>query len=385
MDDAVMTELKRRLANVDRLDVSRYQFINMERLQKAAGATWPAMRNRVFLATRSMIERRVAEDDLIIPCATGYLVIYAALSGKLAEKTTARIRDEMERFFLGDEELAALNVEAFSEQLSLAEFEAALAGSDIEFIDDGLPQEPTEAPMPGPGAPFHRLEYRAVWDARKEAAASYFVVPRSDSETPVFKPDKPEARLEFDLDVLETAALALERLMEAGSRCAIIAPVGFASAAMARARSQYVTAFSRLPEALRPLIWLRLEDAPASAPASIMAETGRILRGQTSHLFVDAGLDALSLKIQAEAGGRFVGSTLSPTLGAVPRADLDRIVALARRSGVTPYLDGVHRHEDLRPTLDAGISLIAGRSIGIFDTPRAPFRLTREALLKRAP
>ncbi len=384
MDDAVMIELKRRLADVDRLDVSRYQFINMDRLQKAAGTGWPDMRNRVFLATRSMIERRVAEDDLIIPCATGYLVIFSALSGALAEKTTARIREEMERFFLGDEELAALNVQAFTEQLSLAEFQAALASSDIEFVDEIA--ETSEAPIHGAliDRSFEHLSYYPVWDAKKEAVASYFVEAKSGTDTPIFRPEKPEPRLEFDLEVLDAGALALERLVESGSRCALIVPVGFANAASARTRSSYVTAFSRLPEPLRPLIWLRLEDAPPSAPTSTMTETGRILRGQATHLFVDAGLDVMSLKSQADAGGGFVGASLPASASTAPRADLDRLVALARRQKVEAYLDGVHRPDDLRIAIESGMRLIAGRSIGQFDAPRAPFRLTTATLLERA-
>jgi hypothetical protein len=334
MDDAVMQELKRRLTESDRLDVSRYQFINMERLKTAAGAGWPDMRNRVFVATRSMIERRVADDDLIIPCATGFLVIFKALSGKLAEQTTKRIAEDMERFFLGDAELAALNIEAFSEQLSIAEFEAALAAADIEFIDDG--DAPDGAPALD-GAPLiSGLDFYPVWDANKEAAASYFAAPRPTENQPgrgpaipVFRPEKPDPRLDFDLDILDRAAMALERLIDSGSRCAVIVPAGFASLSLPRTRASYVTALARLPEALKPLVWVRLEDAPPSAPASVMAETGRILRGQAAHLFVNTALDALSVDSQTETGAGWIGGTLDPMRSSVQRNDLDRFTALA--------------------------------------------------------
>jgi hypothetical protein len=389
MDDAVMQELRRRLSETDRLDVSRYQFINMERLKKAAGSGWPDMRSRVFLATRSMIERRVADDDLIIPCATGFLVIFKALSGKLAEQTTTRIAEDMERFFLGDAELAELNVQAFAEQLSIAEFEAALAAADIEFIDDGAAPVDDPGPDTGDAPLIGGLNFFPVWDASKEAAASYFVAPRSPETSdatpiPLFKPDKPDPRLEFDLEVLERAALALERLIDTGSRCAVITPAGFASVSSPRTRSSYVTALARLPEALKPLIWVRLEDAPPSAPTSVMAETGRILRGHAPHLFVDAPLDTLSLASQTETGAAWIGGRLDPMRTSVQRNDLDRFTALAARRSASTFADGVHSPALARLVVDAGVRLVAGRAVGVYETPRAPFRLSRSALLSAA-
>jgi hypothetical protein len=379
--------LKRRLAEVDRIDVSRYQFINMERLRDAAGANWPAMRARVFLATRSMIERRVAEDDLIIPCATGYLVIFKALAQKLAERTTERIREDMERFFLGDGELAQLNVEAVAEQLSIAEFEAALAAADLDFAEaPGLAPPPHAAQDE---AAFDGLDYVPAWDARQEAAASYFATPRpavsSDGVRPsaVLKPEKPDPRLAFDLEVLDTAITALEALVSNGTRCALIIPAGYASLSLPRTRSAYVTALSQAPEALKSLIWVRLEDAPTGPPRAVMAETGRILKAQAAQLFVDASLDTLDLSPHAETGAAWVGAGLSPNRS-LSTARLERFTAIAQRRNMATYVSNADKPDQLHTALQAKARLIAGRSIAVYDAPRAPFRLSRAALLSRA-
>ncbi len=389
MQDAVMEELRRRLAEVDRIDVSRYQFINMERLRDAAGADWPAMRSRVFLATRSMIERRVAEDDLIIPCATGYLVIFKALSHELAERTTERIRKEMEQFFLGDGELADLKVEAVAEQQSIAEFEAALAATDLDFVDDtGSASAPASEADDTP-ALFDGLDYYPAWDARQEAAASYFATPRAFASPDgvrapaVLKPRKPDPRLTYDLEVLETALAALERLIASGSRCALIVPAGYASLALPRTRSSYVTALSNAPKALKPLIWVRLEDAPAGPPRAVMAETGRILKAQSAQLFLDASINTLDMSPHAETGAGWVGAVPAGLRGA-SGADLERFAAVARRRNLAAYFAEADRPAQLRAAIDAQIRLIAGRSIGVYDAPRAPFRLSRSSLVKRA-
>ena len=389
MHDAVMEELRRRLTEVDQIDVSRYQFINMEQLRDAAGDDWPVMRARVFLATRSIIERRVAEDDLIIPCATGYLVIYKSIAEKLAEQSTARIKEEMERFFLGDGKLTELKVEAVAEQLSIAEFEAALAAADLDFVD-APPSPPEEAPEPASApSPFEGLSFMPAWDARQEAAASYFATPRAPSPSEggcplgVVRPDKPEPRLAFDLSVLDAAFGALDQLLSQGTRCAVIAPAGFANLSMPRTRAQYVTALSKAPEALKALLWVRVEDAPVGPPRAVMVEMGRLLKAHTPNLFIDTTLDALNLTAQSETGAGWIGASFAAHRSA-HRSDLDRFNAIARRSGTATYLTDADTPAQLDMALSSGVRLIAGRAIAAYDAPRAPFRLSRDALVKRA-
>ena len=181
MSDPVMNELKKRLAQADRIDMSRHQFVNIDKVRAAAGDLWPSLRERVFVAGRSIIERRVAEDDLIIPCATGFLVVFTALSGEPAARLTRKIRDEMERFFLGDAELAELCVESSSERVSVEEFRAALAA-----VDSDAGQSAHQAPKLKPSAPdavtLADLSFHAAWDVRREAVASFLVRPRTVAE-----------------------------------------------------------------------------------------------------------------------------------------------------------------------------------------------------------
>ena len=62
MNDDVMIQLKRHLASAEQIDVSRYQFVNMERVREAAGHRWPELRERAFIASRSIMERHIAEE-----------------------------------------------------------------------------------------------------------------------------------------------------------------------------------------------------------------------------------------------------------------------------------------------------------------------------------
>ncbi len=389
MNDAVMIELKRRLAESDQVDVSRYQFVDMDQVREAAGDLWPQLRERVFVATRSIIERRIAEDDLIVPCATGFLVIFTALSGDPAARLTTRIRDEMERFFLGEADLAGIGVDSASERLSIEEFRAALAAADT------APGGATGAFNPGAvrAAPIALadLAFHAAWDSRREAVASYFVRPRTFSERESgWRPDlsaqlaRPDDRLAFDIKVLNQAAKALDAVLERGDRCALITPAGYASLSQPRTRSAYVTALAALPKEKRQLIWICLEGAPYDAPAAKLAETGRIVLSHSPHLFILAKLGAASLERYAGTGAGWIGAALPDRFTSATRADMERFIALAGRLKTKVFFDNCNDWESTRAASRSGANLIVGRATGILDAPAAPFPLSRARLLSKA-
>lgn len=388
MHDSVMVELKRRLAEADEVDVSRYQFVNMDPVRDAAGPLWPELRERVFVATRSIIERRIAEDDLIIPCATGFLVVFKALSGDPAAQLTARIRAEMERFFLGQGDLAGIGVDSTSERLSIEEFRAALALAE--------PEADTQTAGPkGPGQPepikLADLAFHAAWDAKREAVASYFVRPRTTIERDGgWRPDlgaqlaRPDDRLAFDLRVLAQAAQALDGVLAQGARCGLITPAGFTSLSQPRTRSAYVTALAALPREKRQLIWTCIEGAPAEAPEASLGETGRIVLAHSPHLFVLAPLTAASLERYALTGAAWIGAALPDRMTGAVRADMERFIALAQRLKTPVFFDECHNWESARAAARSGAGLVAGRAAGVFEAPRAPFRLSRAHLLSNA-
>ncbi len=392
MPDPVLVELKRRLAQADQVDMSRHQFVNMERVREAAGDLWPSLRERVFVATRTIIERKVAEDDLIIPCATGFLVVFSGLSGDPAAKLTEKIRHDMERFFLGDADLAELSVESSSERLSVEEFRAALAAADA-VDEDSAPVEPHKAaPQSAPDAiSLAALSFEAAWDAHREAVASFLVRPRTLAERDGgWTPDldgqlkRADDRLQFDLAVLRAVSRQLEALLAKGTRCGLITPAGFSSLSQPRTRSAYVTALCELPAEQRQLIWICIYGAPGDAPAATLTETGRIVRTHSPHLFIKAPLGAATLERYAQAGAGWIGAQLPARLTGAARADIDSFMAKARRHKVKVFLSGCDDWEAARGASRRGADLIIGRASGIHEEPTAPFRLSRNKLLARA-
>jgi hypothetical protein len=394
MHDAVMRLLKSHLASVDHVDLGRYQFVNLDPVREAAGALWPQLRERAFLASRTMIERRIAEDDLIIPCATGFLVVFKAMTGDPARRLTEKIRTELETFFMGDEELGGLKVEGLSERLTLSEFEAALARSRPEA---GPKAAGPAAPAPDPDAAsplrVDALDYLPAWDARNEAVGGFFVRARrlaTDGRgwlingAIVRGERRAEARLALDLLVLERAAAALNRLVKAGSRCALIVPAGYDSLSQPRCRSAYITRLTALGPALKPMIWVRLEDTPLDAPRAALAETGRMIAQHAGRLFVHAPADAMTLEPFTEIRPALIGADFPTGSEAAVRTDIDRFMALVRRAGAGAYLDNLESWEAVRLSVRTPARLLAGPSIGVLTAPKAPYRLTRSGLLASA-
>jgi len=394
MHDAVMRLLKSHLASVDHVDLGRYQFVNLDPVREAAGALWPQLRERAFLASRTIIERRIAEDDLIIPCATGFLLIFKALSGGPAQRLTEKIRGELETFFMGDEELGGLKVEGQSERLTLSEFEAALARSRPEA--EPRPAGPAQ-PAPDPDATdplrIDALDYLPAWDARNEAVGGFFVRARrlaTDgrgwliSGAIVRGARRAEARLALDLLVLERAAGALDKLIKAGSRCALIVPAGYDSLSQPRCRSAYITRLTALGPALKAMIWVRLEETPLDAPRAALAETGRMIAQHAGRLFVHAPADAMTLDPLTEIRPALIGADFPAGSDAAVRTDLDRFMALVRRAGAGAYLDNLESWEAVRLGVRSPARLLAGPSIGVLSAPKAPYRLTRSGLLASA-
>lgn len=390
MDDTVMQALKRHLASADTIDVSRFQFLNLEAVRNAAGSLWPEVRARVFLAASSMIERRVADADMIVPCATGFLVIYKAISGAAAEETTQRIREDMERFFLGERFAELLRVTATSETLTPAQFQAALAEAGVE---QPPPAEPAPAPPAKPEALIAGLEFWSAWDVRKEAVASFFVSPdvRETKDGAALSElgleavlSKPDDRLAFDLAVLKRSADALEAQLSRGVRCALIAPAGYSMVASSRHRAGYVSALAALPAKVRDLLWVRVTGAPSDAPAAIVAETGHTLKSYAAQLFFDAELSAATLQRALESDAPWLGARAPARLTDAARQDVERFAAQAARGKRSVYLYGVDDWEMLRYASRGAAQLLIGRALGRHDTPPAPYKLGRNSLLARA-
>ncbi len=392
MQDTVFEELRRHLASADHVDLGQYRFINLEAVRAAAGPMWESLRSRVFLASESIIRKYAGESDLVIQCATGFLVVYRGSEPEEAQATTRAIGEALRRFFLGETMTRLMGLETSCEQLSVAEFAATLdAAQAEERASEGARAEVRQLAARRVIDP---LQFGPVWDPRREAVASFMARPRrrrEDGRGWVPASDllcgRPghEPRLELDLAVLALVREALSALQAGNARCGVITPVGYPALAHPGTRTRYATALAAIPEALRRLIVLKVEAAPLDAPAGQISENCRTLLPHCGRLVLHASLDALSLQRFENAGATLVGASLpaSGSRSAIEH-DLERFCALARRISLPVYLDAVADWEQLKIALASPVRLIAGPVFGERSELAVPYRLSRARALSSA-
>ena len=99
-----LAERIRRLANGrNTIDVAQFQFIGLEEIRQRYGVRWNDKRERVQGIARHFISKRIAPEDVLIPGADGFLVVFGSRAGILADTAAQRISKELNTFFVGCE------------------------------------------------------------------------------------------------------------------------------------------------------------------------------------------------------------------------------------------------------------------------------------------
>jgi hypothetical protein len=171
-DGLNLAERIRRLANGrNTIDVAQFQFIGFEQIRARYGAQWPEKRDRVFQVARHFIARRVAPEDVLIPGADGFLLVFGAFTGILADAVASRISCELNTYFLGTPDLEDMQLQAHHQSMSIDEFVHAF-GALIAASKTLPPQTAAHKP-----SIEIQMGYTPIWDARRGALATYFVSP----------------------------------------------------------------------------------------------------------------------------------------------------------------------------------------------------------------
>ena len=160
----------RRLANGrNAIDVAQFQFINLDEIRIRYGAQWPARRERVFQVARHFIARRVAPEDVLIPAAEGYLLVFGTFTGILADAVANRISRELNTYFLGSPDLDDMKVGTQHQLMTIDEFAKAFGDLVSASKDLTPPAKSNSSEIP--------MGFTPVWDARRGALATYFISP----------------------------------------------------------------------------------------------------------------------------------------------------------------------------------------------------------------
>ncbi len=371
-----MAERIRRLANGRMtLDVAQFQFIGIAEVRERYAERWPERRERVHKVARDFITRRIARDDVLIPGADGFLVVFGASAGMDADATAARIAGELNAFFVGTGDG---DLQISTERREMSVDDLAQAFGSLLAKDQG--DEPA-APAPTKAAPAARasapprLMAMPMWDARKSVLGASILV-HADAQGRMLETpgeDKPgdtqRFRLEMDEFKLRQSEVVLRQLFGSGRRGYVGVSLHVAGLNSMANLTRVFSVMSKFDKRLAAYRIVQVNGIEPGFPRIYLEDIVRTLKSRAPMVALGAHWSepdvATLLRLQPAAIGFNVSHDAFWPNG--PRAEfLNRVRAMcdaARPSG-TP----VFAHGDISPALAPklvaeGVSLLASPQI----------------------
>lgn len=121
MNPETMQRLKAALTGRESVDIGHFQWVNLDMVRAEAGEKWETLREKVYNASAHFIEKRLSENDVLVRCRGGFILIYANCDDEQARERTELISQQLNLFFLGDRILQQFEISASSESVCVTE------------------------------------------------------------------------------------------------------------------------------------------------------------------------------------------------------------------------------------------------------------------------
>ena len=125
----VQNRLRDVLTGRDTVEMGQFKWVNLEMVKDQAGEDWSSLRAKIYETSAKFIERRLGENDVLLRCMGGFMIIFSELEGADAADKVEEISLALNAFFLGDKVLRQLKIEAEARSITPAEFMAIVSSS----------------------------------------------------------------------------------------------------------------------------------------------------------------------------------------------------------------------------------------------------------------
>lgn len=129
--------LKKALAGKSPADLNAFQFLSLDMVKAETADRWIEVRKKVYNVAAHFVEKRLGEDDVLVRCRGGFILIFAHLSGRAAEDRLATISQDINIFFLGDRILCHLDISSSPQTLDATAFARVMREHADEALLDG--------------------------------------------------------------------------------------------------------------------------------------------------------------------------------------------------------------------------------------------------------
>ena len=354
-----LAERIRRLANGrNTLDVAQFQFIGLDEIRAGYGGRWTEKRDHVFQTAMQFISRRISAEDVLISSAEGFLLIFGAFSGFLADAAAQRISNELNQFFLGKADMDQVQLEAHHQSMSVDDFASAFGGMITGSNELSPSSTSNEVPM----------GFTPVWDAQRGALSTFFISPLDAMGLPMDWDLTSYRHTDMDEMKLKASEEAMKKLFATGRKALVGVAVHVSSLNSQQSLARLMSVISSFDPELARYRVIRVSCVEPGFPRIYLQDILRTLKPRVPHIAI--GLHwtepdlASILALQPSAiGFSLPTGALSPhgnkaeVLGRV-RAAID----LARNYDVSVGVEGdLHRLHARRLTLDGANHLCSPR------------------------
>jgi hypothetical protein len=335
-----LAERIRRLANGrNTIDVARFQFIGLHEVRGRYGVRWNEKRDRVQQVARHFISQRISPDDVLIPAADGFLLVFGSQAGVLADAKAHRISAELNAFFVGQPDLNDLQFEARHKSMSVDDFAQAfgdLIAESHELATQAFDVAPGEIP----------IAYTPVWDARRGALTTFFVTPL-DAATGYPLDWDPLRRSHTDMDELKLKSSedAIKKLFASGKRVLVGVALHISSLNNQQSMSRLLTAAAKFDKRLAKYRIIRISGVEPGFPRIYLEDVLRTLRTRMPNVAIGFNWSEPDIASVLKLQPAVIGFSLPPgALGRHSQADVyARIHAaaeLARHHNIPVGVEG---------------------------------------------
>lgn len=369
--------------------------LGLDKLRDEMGSDWERLSERVRRTAEDILSKRLSKTDMYVHQGElGYVVLFAELTGELAESKMVMIANEiLERLFGDDRRAGTISIsscatdfnsnavlenvdpfEVITNQLARAKkTELSLTGqssSGVPTTQTATPavQQSTlrhaEPPLPGEV----EIQYRGIWDVKKRALLAYTCWPsvlrRADGTTAKIDPRTTDLDAEdialIDQHVLRRAVESFGEMAERGTKFQIIAPVHFETLADPRQRRVMMAAYRDLPKDVIRYLTIELTHAPEGVPFSRLADICATIKSYASRIYYRFGhrrqAQLQGCGIQA-AGFDLAAEDLSD---AHAMQQFTAFAASVSAMGLRPYVYGLSKMSLITSAVCAGVEMISG-------------------------
>jgi hypothetical protein len=363
-----LAERIRRLANGrTTIDVAQFQFIGLEEIRGRYGSRWNDKRERVQHVARHFIAKRIAPEDVLIPGADGFLVVFGSRSGILADTAAERITQELNTFFLGAaDEDADIRFETWHKAMSIDDFAQTFGG----LIAESRPAAPASSRMPEDPNET-RFGFTPVWDTRRAALTTYFVTPIDPSTGGSLDAvaDTPARHAELDELKLRASEGAIKALFASGKRALVGVALHISSLNNETQLARLYSVMAKFDKTLTRFRVVRVTGVEPGFPRIYLEDITRTLKARIPNVAIGLNWTEPDVASVLRLKPAAIGFTLPPgALSSIaPRAELfARVHAaldLARPLNTPVYVEGdITPDQAQRFALD-GVQLLASPTI----------------------